>query len=252
MSEKIGKVYPALITVMNKINAVGKDRVTQATGNYKFRGIDDMYNAFHSIVAEAGLIMAPRTVDYRTEMFTSTKGTVTFRVVQGIEYDFIADDGSFRTIGPIYGEGVDTGDKATNKSTSGAHKYALLETFLVPTQEQKDSEYEDPAPPAAMPKTQAPPSMPTPRATPLQQAVDKNKQAALEALNKALVDAKFEGDARTQLLRQTFGTSDSRKLHEMKVADLLAGVAKINSMQKPLPNFAANMPNFSDDEPLPF
>ncbi len=39
-------------------------------------------------------------------------------------------------------EGMDSGDKASNKAMSAAHKYALLQVFCIPTEEPKDSENE--------------------------------------------------------------------------------------------------------------
>ena len=38
------------------------------------------------------------------------------------------------------GEGMDSGDKATNKAMSAAQKYAFFQVFCIPTEEPKDSE----------------------------------------------------------------------------------------------------------------
>ena len=42
----------------------------------------------------------------------------------------------------VVGEGMDSGDKAANKAMAIAHKYALLQTFCIPTEEQKDPDAE--------------------------------------------------------------------------------------------------------------
>jgi len=46
---------------------------------------------------------------------------------------FTIDGSNIETI--ITGEGLDTSDKVANKCLSIAHKYALLTTFCIPTQE---------------------------------------------------------------------------------------------------------------------
>ncbi len=66
---------------------------------------------------------------------------------------FTAEDGSFVEF-PVGGEAQDSGDKATNKAASAALKYAIMQTFLIPTAEVKDSEAdpEEPAAPLAPPR----------------------------------------------------------------------------------------------------
>jgi hypothetical protein len=61
-----------------------------------------------------------------------------------MEYDFFAEDGSKVTVGPIPAEGLDSGDKATNKALSAALKYALIQTFSVPTEDMAEADLETP------------------------------------------------------------------------------------------------------------
>jgi hypothetical protein len=143
MSEQQPKVYAALIQIMQKVSAIGKDQ-RNAHQNYQFRGIDDMYNYFHEIVADAGLIMCPRVVQREDQTFPNANNKATYRVLMAVEYDFVAADGSIHTVGPVWGEGMDNSDKASNKALSAAHKYAILQTFLVPTKEPKDADLDSP------------------------------------------------------------------------------------------------------------
>src|SRR5690606_11320769 len=48
------------------------------------------------------------------------------------------------TIGPIPAEGLDSGDKATNKALSAALKYALIQTFSIPTEDMAEGDAESP------------------------------------------------------------------------------------------------------------
>jgi hypothetical protein len=59
-----------------------------------------------------------------------------------VEFDFYADDGSNVTAVGV-GEAMDSSDKASNKAMSAAHKYVLMETFLIPTKDVKDVEKDE-------------------------------------------------------------------------------------------------------------
>jgi hypothetical protein len=57
-----------------------------------------------------------------------------------VSYTFMAEDGS-SVITSMAGEASDSGDKATSKALSMALKYALFQTFMIPTGENDpDSE----------------------------------------------------------------------------------------------------------------
>jgi hypothetical protein len=59
-----------------------------------------------------------------------------------MRYLFVTTDGSSLEA-VVYGEAMDSGDKATNKAMSAAHKYALLQTFLIPTEDVEDSDADE-------------------------------------------------------------------------------------------------------------
>lgn len=132
-------VYKLIATVAKKINAISKDRDNKHQ-NYKFRGIDDVYNELHVPMSEEGLFSFPRVLERNEEIFDSKSGARTIRVILKIEYVFCAHDGSELVIGPIFMEAMDTSDKATNKALSVAHKYVLMQTFAIPTDDPKDPE----------------------------------------------------------------------------------------------------------------
>jgi hypothetical protein len=62
--------------------------------------------------------------------YTTLRGDFTFRS---------SKDGSEVKVS-TYGEAMDSGDKATNKAMSAALKYALMQTFTIPTEGDNDSE----------------------------------------------------------------------------------------------------------------
>lgn len=135
-------IYGKIAAVMRDIEAVGKDKRNPQQG-YQFRGIDDVYNEVHSHLARHGVFTVPRVVSERSEERTTPKGSVLIYRILTIEFDFFAEDGSSVTV-VVIGEGMDSGDKASNKAMSVAHKYALIQVFAIPTREDKDPEMESP------------------------------------------------------------------------------------------------------------
>jgi len=135
MSEP-GMIYKAMCGAMSDISAIGKDR-TNATQGFKFRGIDDVYNELHDILSKHKIFTLPEVIDERTEERTTRNGGGLIYRILTMQYTFYAEDGSSVSC-KVTGEGMDSGDKAANKAMSIAHKYALFQTFLIPTEDEKD------------------------------------------------------------------------------------------------------------------
>ena len=193
------KIYPAMVAIMSSITALEKSRQNQSQG-YRFRGIDDVYNMLHEIMADKGVFCLPTVVADRHEERTNQKGTCLIYRIVTMRYTFMASDGSSVEATAI-GEGMDSGDKAANKAMSAAQKYALLQAFLIPTDDEKDSENDSPkvaprqAPPARQQAKQAqqPPPPPSDDETKKAKFIDavntlvnKRQQAGADELADAL------------------------------------------------------------------
>lgn len=130
----MSKVYAAINAVQKQLSVEGisKSRKNAQQG-YSFRGIDDIYNAVSGLLADAGLCIIPRCTE-RNQVERETKnGGALFYTTVKVEFDFVAsEDGSIHTA-VAYGEAMDSGDKSTNKAMSAAYKYALMQTFAIPT-----------------------------------------------------------------------------------------------------------------------
>lgn len=133
-----GSIFGLMPKVMAAIGAIGKGRKNQQQG-YSFRGIDDVYNAIHDALAENQVFPVPRVLEQKREERPSKSGGLMFHVVLLVETRFYAPDGSSVSAVTV-GEAMDSSDKASNKAMSAAMKYALLETFCIPTEESKDTE----------------------------------------------------------------------------------------------------------------
>jgi len=132
-------IYKAIPVIMAEMSAIGKDRRNGQQG-YSFRGIDDVYNAMHPLLAKHGVFMLPEVVkDETEERKTKSGGLLIYRKLT-VKYTICASDGSSVSCVTM-GEGMDSGDKASNKAMSTAQKYAFFQVFAIPTNDpEADSE----------------------------------------------------------------------------------------------------------------
>lgn len=138
---KIPKVYAAIAEVMAELAKVGIGKNNKNTQQgYKFRGIDDVYNALAPLLAKTRLLILPRVLNRLVTERETKSGGVLFYVVLDVEFDLVSGvDGSKHTV-RVAGEAMDSGDKATNKAMSAAYKYACMEVFCIPTEGDNDAD----------------------------------------------------------------------------------------------------------------
>lgn len=130
------KIYSAIIDAMGQISAVSKSR-TNGTQGFAYRGIDDVMNELHGILAKSRIFIVPTVLAEERTTGTTSRGGTMFYTRLKIKFTFYADDGS-NVESVVIGEAMDTGDKASNKALSIGLKYALLQVFCIPTEDDKD------------------------------------------------------------------------------------------------------------------
>lgn len=129
-------IYSAIIDAMGQVSAVSKGRHNSTQG-FSYRGIDDVMNELHGILAKCGIFIVPTVLEEQRTQGTTSKGGNMFYTRQKIKFTFFAKDGS-NIEAIVIGEAMDSGDKASNKALSIGLKYALLQVFCIPTEEDKD------------------------------------------------------------------------------------------------------------------
>ena len=134
-------VYKAITEVTADLSkdGIGKDKTCTQGASFKYRSIDDAYNALAPFLAKRNLCILPRMLKREQVERVSGKGNALFYTVVEAEYDFVCSlDGSKHTVGPIYGESMDSGDKGTGKAMSYAYKSMAFQTFSIPTEGDND------------------------------------------------------------------------------------------------------------------
>lgn len=134
-------VYTAIAHVAATLAKTGisKDRENKEQ-RFKFRGIDQVYQALAPLLVEQRLVIIPRMLSRELHVRTTKSGGAMYDVTVHAAFDFVsAVDGSKHTA-QMYGEGMDTADKATNKAMSAAYKYVCFQTFCIPVEGDPDAD----------------------------------------------------------------------------------------------------------------
>lgn len=133
-------IFEAINAVMADIGAIGKTSKNQQQG-FMFRGIDAVMNAINPALIKNKVFVVPEVLEQTREERTTSKGGLLIYSICKIKYTFYAEDGS-HIEAVVIGEGMDSGDKATNKALSIGFKYACFQVFCIPTEEMKDPDEE--------------------------------------------------------------------------------------------------------------
>lgn len=133
-------IYEAISATMNDVGAIGKNTRNTQQG-FMFRGIDAVMNALQPALIKNHIFVVPEVLEQTREERQSSKGGNLIYSICKIKYTFYAEDGT-SVSAVVIGEGMDSGDKATNKAMSIAFKYACFQVFCIPTEEMKDPDAE--------------------------------------------------------------------------------------------------------------
>ncbi len=136
------KIYRAIHAVMESIGAIGKDDFNSSQ-KFKYRGIDAVMNALSPALIKHKVFVVPEVLEQTREERQSSQNKALIYSICKMRYTFYAEDGS-SVQAVVIGEGMDSGDKATNKAMSVAFKYACFQVFCIPTEEMMDPDAESP------------------------------------------------------------------------------------------------------------
>ena len=141
-SEDDGSVYERVASVIGDLPAIGKDSWNEQQ-KFHFRGIDDVLNALKPLLAKHGVFFAPDVLERLSEERTTRSGGAMHVVHLHVSFTFYGAGGDSFSCS-AWGEGTDSGDKATNKAMTGAMKYMLGQVFAISTADTVDSDATSP------------------------------------------------------------------------------------------------------------
>jgi len=135
-----GDIFEAITKIMAEMDAVKKTQKNVQQG-FMFRGIDDVYNALQKLMAKHGVFTTTKIINRQRHEVTSQAGNKGYHILNQYRFRFFGKDGSYFDCFAD-GEGIDYGDKGSNKCAAIAHKYALIQVFAIPTGNGDDPDRE--------------------------------------------------------------------------------------------------------------
>jgi hypothetical protein len=123
---------------MAEVGAVGKNGKNMQQ-KYKYRSIDDMYNALQPALSKHRVFITPEILERDEQKLE--KG---YKVRLTVKYKVYAEDGSFIEC-ITQGECIDYSDKATNKALTAAFKYMCIQLFCIAVEGDEDADSQSPS-----------------------------------------------------------------------------------------------------------
>lgn len=132
-------IHVLVSRVLGELPAIGKTAWNEQQ-KFHFRGIDAVLNALNPLLAKYGVTPVPHKVLERVPGQRQTRsGNVMYEVNLLVQFHLYGPRGDFIEA-EAWGEGTDSGDKATSKAHTAAQKAMLIQVFNVSTQEQTEDE----------------------------------------------------------------------------------------------------------------
>lgn len=125
--------------IMSEVEYIQKDK-TNAHFGYKFASEQAIKETLHPILVKHKVILQVSVKNPRREVYVSVKGGRGAITDLDVEYAFYDVDSGESLTGSFVGTGDDGADKGTYKAITGAIKYILTSTFLIPTGDDPEND----------------------------------------------------------------------------------------------------------------
>jgi hypothetical protein len=186
-------IYQIIPKVREEVGVIRKDQEASGGARYKYRGTDAIINALAPVLNKYGVFTTVEDFDFsHSSELTATKKVLT-TVTLRKRVRFYGPAGDY-VESVVAGENSDYSDKATGGASTYAYRYALVQTFVLPTDEDDpDGTYKErEAPAAAIANTSS-----APTADPLKATQDR-----VVALAKAAADKHNDGATGTGIVKE--------------------------------------------------
>jgi len=149
---EIRLIHKAIAGIMEDLVPIAKGRRNAQQG-YSFRGIDDIYNALHPLMAKYRIYCLPEVLDREVQERTTQRGGTLLYTRLKVRFVLVCSEDGSSVQGVVEGEAMDSGDKSSNKAMSAAMKYFYLIVFAIPTEGENDADAT--TPPDTRPRREA-------------------------------------------------------------------------------------------------
>jgi hypothetical protein len=133
------KLVQKLAEVMKEVKYIQK-RGYNAFHKYKYATEADVAEKVREALAERSIVMIPSLTSHSTREHITSKGNREYITTVVMEFRFIDGETGETITFSMIGEGQDAGDKGPYKAMTGAQKYALMKTFMIPTGDDPEAD----------------------------------------------------------------------------------------------------------------
>lgn len=136
-------VYKKIHDCMKNLSFIEKDK-KNTFHNYKYASEEAIKKAVHEQLVNNGLIFTVTMEECNVTETKTKKGEPTRITNVRVNYCFVDIETGDKMCGTFYGTGEDALDKGTYKALTGAIKYILTSTFLIPTGDDPEKDQDKP------------------------------------------------------------------------------------------------------------
>lgn len=137
MSEKM--LVKKLAEVMQQVKYIQKTGYN-SFNKYKYATEADVNEKVREELAARNVIMIPNMISHSIREHMTRSNNREYICTVAVEFTFYDGDTGETIVFTTYGEGQDSGDKATYKALTGAQKYALMKAFMIPTGDDPEAD----------------------------------------------------------------------------------------------------------------
>lgn len=125
-------LYHKLVEVMKRSKRIPKNGFN-AFHKYAYATEADVAEHIREILAEVGIAHTFTTTAVERDEIEGKDGKINFLTRVWCEFTLYDMDTGDSVVSRVSGEALDSGDKGLYKAITGANKYFLMKTFLIPT-----------------------------------------------------------------------------------------------------------------------
>ncbi len=220
MSDKKLSIYEIIPLVREEVGVIRKAQEATGGARYKYRGTDTIINALAPVLNKYGVFTTVEDFDYNhtSTVTASNKVLTTATLLKKVTFYGPQGDSVYSICA---GENSDYSDKATGGASTYAYRYALVQTFVLPTDEDDpDAKYVEKEAPAATSAPVAPSGLDAVRA----RLVEKSKNVPGDVTGSAYLQVLLDsatGDLAGRKLAQVWSDESA-----LKALEALLEVAK--------------------------
>lgn len=215
------KIAKKIVAVMSEVEHVAKDKKNDFHG-YNYASDEAIVSEIRGAMIKAGLVVVPN------QRSITKEGDIT---TLAVEYTMIDSESGEQLTTTVYGYGQDKGDKGVYKAATGAEKYFLLKTFLIPTGDDPENEKPRPAAPAPRPQSAPAPQGNAPASGGQPQFDRKASDKQLGFIRFKLSQSPLPAETREQLFKEhllnEYGYMSSKELTNTQVNEVLKWIESL-------------------------